>query len=128
MPDKKMGRPSTPIETRFGRLYQVDLVTGCWNWTGKIKEGRYGTIKLDRVREAYAHRVSWMLHRGDIPEGMCVCHHCDNTRCVNPDHLFIGTQPDNIGDMVSKNRQRGNMQPKNRDEYGRFALNGVRHG
>lgn len=128
MPDKKMGRPPTPIETRFGRLYQIDSASGCWNWTGKIKEGRYGTIKLDRVREAYAHRVSWMLHHGPIPDGMCVCHHCDNPACVNPAHLFIGSKPDNISDMVSKSRQRGNMQPKTRDRHGRFAIKGAIHG
>ena len=122
---KKMGRPPTPISTRFARMYSVNEATGCWEWTGKIKEGRYGVIKVNRTNDAYAHRASWMIHFGEIPDGMCVCHKCDNTRCVNPDHLFLGSLADNVRDMVAKGRQRGNEQPKVRDDMGRFAVQGI---
>jgi hypothetical protein len=75
--------------------------SSCWNWTGGKNDKGYG-----RLGNKYAHRISWEIHNGKkIPEGMFVCHHCDNPSCVNPSHLFIGTQKDNMRDMINKNRQ-----------------------
>lgn len=75
---------------------------GCWEWTGYTKNG-YGVISLNDAH-AYLHRLSWRLHRGPIPEGLSVLHRCDNKRCVRPDHLFVGTQQDNVDDMHAKER------------------------
>ncbi len=76
----------------------------CWIWTGRKTSQGYG-----RLGERYAniHRLSWQIHNGNIPDGLCVLHRCDNPPCVNPAHLFLGTYTDNARDMVSKGRNRG---------------------
>jgi len=81
----------------------------CWVWTGGRLGGKYGRIRYlrdDVWTHEYAHRVSWELHFGTIPEGLWVLHECDNPPCVRPDHLFLGTQLDNINDMLFKKRGR----------------------
>jgi hypothetical protein len=77
---------------------------GCWEWTARRHRQGYGEIMIGR-RKTKAHRVSWTIARGPIPDGVCVLHRCDNPACCNPDHLFLGTQADNIHDMVRKGRQ-----------------------
>lgn len=79
--------------------------SGCWLWTAKIGREGYGQHSFKRVTLG-AHRASWMLHMGDIPVGQQVLHKCDTRICVNPDHLFLGTQADNIKDMHQKGRAR----------------------
>ena len=77
----------------------------CWNWTGYSKcKNWHGTVKVSG-KDWQAHRLSWHIHNGAIPLGRLVLHKCDNPLCVNPAHLFLGTQADNCSDMVRKGRQ-----------------------
>lgn len=94
-----------PLEVRFHRRYKVDEVTGCWNWVGATtgkRTGHYGKIREGK-QVLLAHRISYEIHKGD-PAGKCVLHKCDNRRCVNPEHLFLGTRRDNTVDRESKAR------------------------
>ena len=87
------------------RLYKRTRRTdGCWVWIGAKTNG-YGVICIGGTKTRQAHRVSWELENGPIPDGMCVCHHCDNPSCVRPDHLFLGTRADNNRDRDAKGRQ-----------------------
>lgn len=92
-----------PIHERFWK--RVKKTDGCWLWTGHVGKHGYGQITINES-SCTVHRVSWRLHFGFIPEGMCVCHHCDTRLCIKPDHLFLGTVQDNIADMVKKGRSK----------------------
>jgi len=78
--------------------------TGCWLWSGKTFEDGYGRLHARSIGESRAHRASYHLYRGEIPDGMLVCHTCDTPSCINPDHLFLGAPLDNTADMMAKGR------------------------
>jgi hypothetical protein len=76
---------------------------GCWEYQGYQDRGGYCHI-FYKGKERRVHRVAWMTWRGPIPDGLFVLHHCDNPRCINPKHLFLGTDADNAHDKISKGR------------------------
>ncbi len=93
-----------PAAERF--LAMVLKTETCWLWIGSKNTQGYGGFHPGRGEKWHrAHRYSWKLHRGPIPEKMCVLHTCDNPSCVNPDHLWLGTYLDNSNDKLAKGRQ-----------------------
>lgn len=94
------------LQDRIKNSSVEDAITGCWIWMRhKMKKG-YGRLRV-KGKKMVASRASWVAHNGDIPDGMHVCHRCDNPSCVNPSHLFLGTARDNVQDCISKGRFRG---------------------
>lgn len=104
---KKQGRlvsteeRAADLEKRFWR--QVQKTDFCWEWQGTRNALNYGHFRI-RHKTAKAHRVAWMICNGDIPKGLFICHACDNPPCVNPAHLWIGTELENIKDRDTKKR------------------------
>ena len=91
------------IKKRFMEFVSINSKNGCWEWDGTIRSG-YGRFSKDGKMKT-AHRVSWEIHNGPI-NGLLVLHKCDNKCCVNPEHLFLGTQRDNVRDMINKKRHK----------------------
>lgn len=94
------------LEDRFWRF--VEKTDGCWNWTGRsLNKKGYGQIGMGGkgAKHITAHRLSYIIHNGNIPEGMIILHSCDNPNCVNPSHLRSGTQSENILEAIAKGRK-----------------------
>jgi len=84
-------------------LTMPHMDTPCWEWTASLKKG-YGQFQLGVGQSIKSHRYSWIIHNGSIPDGLWVLHHCDNPKCVNPSHLYLGTKWDNAKDKVKRNK------------------------
>jgi hypothetical protein len=96
------------IENFWKKVDKKSNLNGCWIWTGARKGGKngnYGVFQMGTNNLKRSHRVSFELSNGPIPDGLLVCHTCDNPLCVNPSHLFLGTFKDNTQDMIRKNRK-----------------------
>ena len=91
-------------DVRAAFMAQVDKSGACWEWTGRKDPDGYGQFSGSGLKSIKAYRLSYEMFIGPIPEGMCICHDCDNKSCVKPSHLFCGTHSDNVYDHYRKKR------------------------
>ena len=110
------------------RFFSRKKVTnsGCWEWTGVIGDSGYGVVKRSK-KLLRAHRLAWEYAKGPIPSGMLICHKCDNRKCINPDHLYVGTHQANSDDKYDRDRAvivRGAPKGRGIDHFERFERTG----
>lgn len=96
--------PNNSIDAAFKIIKNVKLVNDCWEYQGCIQSNGYSRLRFNG-KTVYGHRLSYEIFRGQIKKGLFICHSCDNRKCINPSHLFLGTQLDNMRDAVAKGRQ-----------------------
>ncbi len=101
---KNLSLYKNPVERFWNKVEKSPDGDGCWQWTGCFDTAGYGMLRISRKNQK-AHRISYEIHHGAIPLNMQVLHRCDNRKCVNPAHLFLGTNLDNMMDKVKKQRQ-----------------------
>jgi len=109
------------LKERFFRNVKIGNPNECWEWPLSKDGDGYGRIFI-KGKKYRAHRLTWMVFQGPIPQGFHVCHHCDNPPCVNPHHLFIGTNYDNLMDSVRKGRHRIPNNPTFGSNHGLTTL------
>lgn len=115
--------PITPsaLHRFWSRIERGD---DCWEWTGTREHYGHGCLKVGNYAWK-AHRLSWTLHHGPVPDGAFVLHRCDNPPCVRPDHLFLGTQADNVRDMIEKGRAKHTPRPGGANSYDKLSVSDV---
>jgi hypothetical protein len=118
----------TPAAERFWSSVDRRTTDECWPWTRSTTRAGYGRVQEDYPsrRVIYAHRFSYELHNGAIPDGLHVRHQCDNPTCVNPAHLSLGTHADNMRDMAERNRSSGGRFPGERNHQAKLNDTAVR--
>lgn len=116
----KEGKPMNDLIRADLFWAKVEKTQDCWEWMASIDHRGYGKFAVGR-RILGAHRVAWELHHGAIPDGLFVCHRCDNPRCVRPVHLFLGTAADNSRDMCAKGRVQSGAQHHTQRQPDRVA-------
>lgn len=100
--DNRGKNQGMPLEERFWLYVDKKGDSECWNWVGSVKHG-YGNLHNDK-RNIGSHKLSYILHRGKVPEGKEVCHRCNNRACVNPNHLYVGTHKQNMQQVTADKR------------------------
>lgn len=105
-----MGRPRETLESKFwSKVKKGRSLDDCWEWTASKFKAGYGQLTHGYAEGEHknlkGHRVSYEIHFGAIPDGMLVCHRCDEPSCANPRHLYLGTWQDNVQDMIVKGRR-----------------------
>jgi hypothetical protein len=115
---------SLPPAERLAQWTCSDPLSGCLIWQGKPDEDGYGRLRVAPDRTELAHRYAWTIRHGPIPKGALLCHRCDERRCVNPDHLFLGTYAMNSADRKAKMRARATppAPPRPEDERAQIRL------
>lgn len=102
----KIARERFPLIERFWHYLKIGSEAECWEWQGPLISQKcpYGALAVRGHRRVLAHRLSWEIHNGPIPEGLFICHTCDNPRCCNPKHLYAGTSQDNMRDKAQRGK------------------------
>jgi len=109
----RTGRPKEKLtlEEKFWTFVNKKGINDCWNWKGNHFKQGYGRMYHHSTKEGKAHRLSYMINTGEIPEGALVCHTCNNKSCVNPKHLYVGTNDDNMRDLANSGILKGEKNP-----------------